>query len=93
MFGFSYKPPLRKPFDEIIPILNKCDKPIFAIDIPSGWNVEKGNSNNEKESLLMNKKNDGLISLTAPKLGVKEFKGVHYVGGRFVPDGWQRNTN
>jgi len=26
-----------------------------------------------------------LISLTAPKLGSAHFKGVHYLGGRFVP--------
>jgi len=26
-----------------------------------------------------------LISLTAPKQGVKSFKGRHFLGGRFVP--------
>ncbi len=26
-----------------------------------------------------------LVSLTAPKLAAKHFKGVHYLGGRFVP--------
>eukprot|EP00798_Chlamydomonas_sp_ICE-L_P003677 gene3677-13751_t len=26
-----------------------------------------------------------LVSLTAPKMGVKDFKGIHYLGGRFVP--------
>lgn len=28
---------------------------------------------------------DVLVSLTAPKLGVKAFKGRHFLGGRFVP--------
>jgi len=26
-----------------------------------------------------------LISLTAPKEGVKDFRGKHFLGGRFVP--------
>jgi hypothetical protein len=30
-----------------------------------------------------------LISLTLPKLGVKEFKGRHFLGGRFTPKGLQ----
>jgi len=29
---------------------------------------------------------DALISLTVPKLGVREFKGQHWLGGRFVPE-------
>ena len=27
-----------------------------------------------------------LISLTLPKIGAKEFKGKHYLGGRFIPE-------
>lgn len=27
-----------------------------------------------------------LVSLTAPKLCARHFKGAHYLGGRFVPD-------
>jgi len=79
IFGFSYKPPLRSPFDKVLPVLNKAEVPIFSVDIPSGWDVEKGNIH---DVALMP---DGLISLTAPKLGVKDFIGPHYLGGRFVP--------
>lgn len=45
IFGFSFKPPVREPYDKILDgfkeIKNKV--PIFSIDIPSGWDVEKGN--------------------------------------------------
>lgn len=27
-----------------------------------------------------------LLSLTCPKVGVKEFKGRHFLGGRFIPE-------
>ncbi|CAG8644310.1 8358_t:CDS:2, partial [Paraglomus occultum] len=46
-------------------------------DIPSSWNVETGPEPNSFVPSL-------LISLTAPKLGVRDFKGTHYLGGRFV---------
>jgi hypothetical protein len=29
---------------------------------------------------------EALISLTVPKLGVRTFKGQHWLGGRFVPE-------
>ncbi|VDK79335.1 unnamed protein product [Litomosoides sigmodontis] len=81
LFGFSFKPPLREPFDEIIEAVNKSCLPVVSIDIPSGWDVEKGPLEGE---LSFNP--DVLISLTAPKLCAKHFHGrAHYVGGRFVP--------
>lgn len=60
-----------------------------SIDIPSGWHVENGpqtiedrQSSNEIQPI----KPELLISLTAPKLCAKHFRGkYHYLGGRFVP--------
>jgi len=78
IFGFSFKPPVRPPFDEALPLLTKSGLPIVSVDIPSGWDVEKGNA----EGVGLNP--DVLISLTAPKEGVREFKGRHFLGGRFV---------
>ena len=53
---------------------------IASIDVPSGWDVEKGDVHGT------NLKPDFLISLTAPKLCSQFFKGrFHYLGGRFVP--------
>jgi hypothetical protein len=54
--------------------------PVASIDIPSGWDVEKGcpKENGLKPQLL--------ISLTAPKLCSRDFQGKHhYLGGRFLP--------
>jgi len=79
VFGFSFQPPIRSPFDAVLPILNESGRPIVSVDIPSGWDVEKG------DNLGVGLKPDALISLTAPKEGVKGFTGRHFLGGRFVP--------
>lgn len=79
IFGFSFKPPVRAPFDTALPLLSSSGLPIVSVDIPSGWDVEKGNA----EGVGLNP--DVLISLTAPKEGVTGFKGRHFLGGRFVP--------
>ena len=78
VFGFSFQPPIRAPFDAVLPFLNDSRLPIVSVDIPSGWDVEKGNF------LGVGLKPDVLISLTAPKEGVKAFTGRHFLGGRFV---------
>ena len=88
IFGFSFHPPVRAPFDAVLPLLAKSGLPIVSVDIPSGWDVEKGKitvdvaegGGKPFEGLDP----DVLISLTAPKLGVKNFKGRHFLGGRFV---------
>uniref|UniRef100_A0AC34PYG1 NAD(P)H-hydrate epimerase n=1 Tax=Panagrolaimus sp. JU765 TaxID=591449 RepID=A0AC34PYG1_9BILA len=82
MFGFSFKPPIREPFDDIINVLiaHQSQIPIFSVDIPSGWHVENGPP---ADASLQP---DALISLTAPKQCAKHFQGrVHFLGGRFVP--------
>ncbi|EJD07862.1 YjeF N-terminal domain-like protein [Fomitiporia mediterranea MF3/22] len=78
IFGFSFHPPVRAPFDTVLPLLAKSGKPIVSVDIPSGWDVEKG------KIPVQGLEPDVLISLTAPKLGAKDFKGRHFLGGRFV---------
>ncbi|KIJ95974.1 hypothetical protein K443DRAFT_134267 [Laccaria amethystina LaAM-08-1] len=79
IFGFSFKPPVRAPFDAVLPLLTASKKPIVSVDIPSGWDVEAGNAS----GVGLNP--DVLISLTAPKEGVRAFRGRHFLGGRFVP--------
>ncbi|CAO3680792.1 unnamed protein product [Umbelopsis vinacea] len=79
LFGFSFSGEVREPFKDVVQNLKTTSKPIVAVDIPSGWDVEKGNVNNQFFSP------DTLVSLTAPKLGVQQFKGRHFIGGRFVP--------
>ncbi|KAK2463776.1 hypothetical protein APHAL10511_004214 [Amanita phalloides] len=79
IFGFSFKGPVRPPFDDALRLISASKLPIVSVDIPSGWDVEKGNV--EGVGLEPNV----LVSLTAPKLGVSAFKGRHFLGGRFVP--------
>jgi len=78
IFGFSFKPPVKEPYLKLLQDLKNIKTPIFSIDIPSGWDVEKGNINHAINPQY-------LISLTLPKTGVKNYKGKHYLGGRFVP--------
>ncbi|KAK7022099.1 NAD(P)H-hydrate epimerase [Favolaschia claudopus] len=79
IFGFSFKGPIRSPFDSALPLISASGLPIVSVDIPSGWDVEAGN----EAGVGLNP--DVLISLTAPKEGVKMFTGRHFLGGRFVP--------
>lgn len=42
LFGFSFKPPVREAFKDIMDLMTSSDLPVVSIDIPSGWNVETG---------------------------------------------------
>ena len=92
VFGFSFKPPVRAPFDEVLPLLTKSKLPIVSVDIPSGWDVERGRpsdplpgASGTGERRVEALDPDVLISLTAPKEGVRGYEGRHFLGGRFVP--------
>jgi len=92
IFGFSFKPPVRAPFDEVLPLLTKSKLPIVSVDIPSGWDVERGRPSDPLLGTSGSGENkvdaldpDVLISLTAPKEGVRKYTGRHFLGGRFVP--------
>lgn len=97
IFGFSFHPPVRAPFDDVLPLLASSGLPIVSVDIPSGWDVEKGpieltrKGGDGKGEEKIGKEGfkwlepDVLISLTAPKEGVKAFEGRHFLGGRFIP--------
>ena len=90
LFGFSFRPPLKKPFDEIINKINEAQSSgakVVSIDIPTGWHVENGplsDGAGADKPLTP----DMLVSLTAPKKCAEHFKGSHYIGGRFVPPGF-----
>ena len=83
VFGFSFTPPARGPFVAVLDAFRHTDKPILSVDVPSGWDVERGNIDGTGFTP------DAILSLTAPKLGIKEFVergGKHLLGGRFVPE-------
>ncbi|KAJ8877045.1 hypothetical protein PR048_021497 [Dryococelus australis] len=80
IFGFSFKPPIRPAFVGVIDTLKSVQTPLVSIDIPSGWDVEKGGP------LEGGLQPELLISLTAPKKCAQFFTGkFHFLGGRFVP--------
>lgn len=97
IFGFSFKPPNRNVmFAKLLQLMHQSSQqlPLVSIDIPSGWDVEQGDSalagaqaGLDAALLLPSLNPDCLISLTAPKLCAKSFKGrYHYLGGRFCPE-------
>ncbi|ODV79497.1 YjeF N-terminal domain-like protein [Suhomyces tanzawaensis NRRL Y-17324] len=83
LFGFSFKPPIRDPFQDLIKHLAHSHgkiAPIVSIDIPSGWDVENGPVDLDINPAM-------LVSLTAPKPCAAHFHNenrVHYLGGRFI---------
>ena len=81
LFGFSFKGPAREPFSALIAYMTNANTntPVLSIDIPSGWDVNEGDIHSTK--FLPS----AVVSLTAPKVCMREYKGVHYLGGRFVP--------
>ena len=78
LFGFSFKGEIRQPFKTIIETMKKFENKIISVDIPSGFDIDKGNI---FDTFIPK----GLVSLTLPKLCSKDFKGEHFLGGRFVP--------
>ncbi|XP_040564624.1 NAD(P)H-hydrate epimerase [Lepeophtheirus salmonis] len=81
LFGFSFKPPVRESFQDIMRDMQESKKPIISVDIPSGWDVEKGPLGSDSLCPSV------LISLSAPKKCSLFFKGSHhFLGGRFLPD-------
>ena len=82
IFGFSFKTGgLRAPFDSIIPQMKSSRLPLVSVDVPSGWDVDNGPIDDDKDL-----QPDVLVSLTGPKRCAAKFTGSrHYLGGRFVP--------
>lgn len=85
LFGFSFRPPIRAPYDDLITYLSENSKsiaPIVSVDIPSGWDVDEGPIDQDIDATM-------LVSLTAPKPCAEKFSKpgkVHYLGGRFIND-------
>ncbi|KAL5510210.1 hypothetical protein EMCRGX_G005718 [Ephydatia muelleri] len=80
IFGYSFRGEVRAPFDSVLSTLKTVTVPLCSVDIPSGWDVEKGDvtGNGLKPDLL--------VSLTAPKPCAQYFSGrYHYLGLRMVP--------
>lgn len=42
IIGFSFKPPMRTPFDVALPLIAQAGLLIALVDIPSSWDVKHG---------------------------------------------------
>ncbi|XP_077331557.1 yjeF N-terminal domain-containing protein 3 [Lithobates pipiens] len=68
----------KEPWVTILGIMKQIKIPIISLDIPSGWDVDAGNTEGISPEVL--------ISLTAPKRCAIQFSGKrHFVAGRFLP--------
>jgi NAD(P)H-hydrate epimerase len=97
LIGFSFHPPARPPYHTILNHLaspssntkNRDQKrlPVLSIDIPSGWDVDSGRQplKDTEGNTVETFEPEVLLSLTAPKEGVRGFRGRHWLGGRFIP--------
>lgn len=91
IFGFSFHGEPREPFRSALEAIirekksgvdqSKTQVPVVSVDIPSSWNVDDGS---DCSDISRSFTPDVLISLTAPKLGSRDFTGKHWLGGRFV---------
>jgi len=84
LFGFSFSPPVRAPFDTVLSAIIESSKPVLAVDIPSSWDVEGGPPGKD-QGVGADFMPEYLISLTAAKPCVQLYKGKrHFIGGRFL---------
>lgn len=79
IFGYSFKPPLRDPYPLYLTALKGFEDKIMSLDIPSGWDIEEGNTGIGFTPAAN-------ISMMLPKEGMKGYKGRHFVGANFMPD-------
>ena len=84
IFGFSFhgtapREPFASAITNMVELQKEQGSTLVSVDVPSGWDVDGGDLTGTSFSP------DVLISLTAPKLSAKKFKGRHFVGGRFLP--------
>jgi len=85
IFGFSFRgtaprEPYATAIANMVELQGRQEKSLLvSVDVPSGWDVDGGDLTGT------NFRPDVLVSLTAPKLSSKKFRGRHFVGGRFLP--------
>ncbi|MFO8053120.1 MAG: NAD(P)H-hydrate epimerase [Candidatus Omnitrophota bacterium] len=80
IFGVGITGEIRKPYSEIIEIINKNKNKILALDIPSGLEATKG------ISLGSCIKADKTITFAACKTGLVKNQGLEYSGEIIVAD-------
>ncbi|MFD1706609.1 NAD(P)H-hydrate dehydratase [Siminovitchia sediminis] len=80
MLGTGVKGPVRQPMADMISIVNRMNKPVISVDIPSGLNSDTGKAENEAI------KADQTITFVCPKIGFFLQDGPKYIGEWKVED-------
>jgi NAD(P)H-hydrate epimerase len=79
LFGFPFQGEMREPYRTLIAGLKEVEERVLAVDIPSGWDADLGNTRGLFTPGCV-------VSLGMPKVAMKGFKGRHFLGGRFIPE-------
>ncbi|XP_048415857.1 yjeF N-terminal domain-containing 3 isoform X2 [Stegostoma tigrinum] len=83
VLGLSDEAGLKELYTNILATMKHVKIPIISIDVPSGWDVEKGNTEGINPAVL--------VSLAAPKKCATQFSGkFHFLAGRYLPDDLQK---
>ena len=90
VFGFSFRggsaprEPHASAIAAMADIRKKDGSVLVSVDVPSGWDVD-GAGGDGAVRTGVDLVPDVLVSLTAPKVFARSFRGMHFVGGRFLP--------
>ena len=79
LLGTGFKGTLAAPFAKVIAMLNSVNRPVIAVDIPSGVDANTGQA---REAV----KAAATITLALPKQGMLMHPGADYVGELIVAD-------
>ena len=80
IFGTGLNAPVQGPTGEIISLINACGLPVFAIDIPSGLDADRG------EPLGVAMQAEATATFGFAKVGQLLFPGANHVGTLAVVD-------
>jgi len=80
MLGTGIQGELRSPFPEVIGVINDCNRPVLAVDIPSGLNADTGTYSPVCIRASVT------VTLALPKIGLFIDPGLEMVGKLVVAD-------
>jgi len=80
IFGTGLNAPVEGPAASVISLINACGLPVFAIDIPSGLDADRG------EPLGVAVQAEATATFGFPKIGLLLFPGANHVGTLAIVD-------
>ena len=80
IFGTGLTGKIKQPYKKIIELINKSEKPVLSVDIPSGLDGTEG------RPLPIAVKAARTVTFAWPKTGLKKNQGSYYTGDLIVAD-------